>query len=522
MNPVFEKKVLALNSPDWYPLIKQIKRGLEKESLRVNSHGEIVNTLHPKGLGSSLTHPLITTDFSESLLEFITPPTEDLDKPFEMLDEIHRYVYHILQDEMLWASSMPCKLPKEGEIPIAVYGSSNLGVLKNIYRRGLGYRYGRTMQTIAGIHYNFSLSETFWEHYHQLNQSTLPLQVFVTEQYLGIIRNAYRFAWLLPLLFGASPAVSGCFFKGQQPALEKWGEETLMGPYATSLRLSDLGYQNKIQSTINISYNSMDEFLGTMQKAVHTPVPEYSKIGIKKDGQYRQLSDSFLQLEDEHYAMIRPKRVAGEDERMLAALMRDGIEYIEVRALDINPFIPIGIDKETAHILDVFLLTCLLLESPPLTDAENQIIGYNHRQIVKWGRQPGLLIIGNDEKPCIAMEEAGRLLDMMYKAADLLDQAYEKTVFTNACEMAKINFIGSDSLPSARVLREIIDHRGSYFDFAWRWSLNHKRYFDTKGISSLNVEKYQKLAVISHQDQARLESKDTLSFDEYLHRYIEL
>jgi glutamate--cysteine ligase len=521
MNPVFEKKILALDSPHWYPLIRQIKRGFEKESLRVNSRGEIANTLHPKDLGSSLTHSLITTDFSESLLEFITPPTEDLDKPFEILDEIHEYAYHVLHDEMLWASSMPCKLPKD-EIPIAVYGSSNLGMLKNIYRRGLGHRYGRTMQTIAGVHYNFSLSETFWENYHQLNQSTLPLKGFVTEQYLGIIRNVCRFGWLLPLLFGASPAVSCCFFKGQKPALEKWGDETLMGPYATSLRLSDLGYQNKIQSTINISYNSMDEFLRTMQQAVHTPVPEYSNIGIKKDGQYCQLSDSFLQLEDEHYAMIRPKRVTGEDERMLAALMRDGIEYIEVRALDINPFIPIGIDKETIHILDAFLITCLLLESPPLTDVENQIIGYNHHQIVKWGRQPGLLITGNDEKLCIAMEEAGRLLDMMYKAANLLDHVYEKAVFTNACEMAKISLREPDSLPSARVLREMIGHRESYFDFAWRWSLTHKRYFDAKGISRLNVEKYQKLAMVSHQDQVKLENKDTLSFDEYLHRYLEL
>lgn len=155
MKKPFLKRIAALEASSACSTLKNIKRGFEKESLRVNPEKKISNASHPKALGSSLMHPRITTDYSEALLEFITPPTDAVEEPLNILHEIHQFTYSVLKDEYLWAASMPCLLGQENDIPIAEYGSSNFGRLKNVYRRGLGHRYGRKMQTIAGLHYNF-------------------------------------------------------------------------------------------------------------------------------------------------------------------------------------------------------------------------------------------------------------------------------------------------------------------------------------------------------------------------------
>jgi glutamate--cysteine ligase len=486
------------------PSLLGIKRGFERECLRVNTEsGMLSATPHPTALGSSLIHPMITTDFSEALLEFITPPTEDLHLPFKMLLDLHVYTNQHLENEFLWLSSMPCTLPKEADIPIAQYGTSNFGQLKHIYRRGLANRYGRVMQTISGIHYNFSLSDDFWQKYYEDSKSTLSKQDFISEQYLGLIRNSLRLGWLLPLLFGASPC-----------------SDTSIEPYATSLRLSDSGYHNRTQSKNQISYNSLAEFLETMQKAVHTPLPEYTAMGVLKNGTYNQLSDCVFQVEDEHYASVRPKRVSGLEERMLAAILRDGIEYIEVRALDINPFVPIGIDPEMVYLLDAFLVYCLLIESPPLTDAENQRIQYNHNQIVKQGRQPGLTLLDElgQTRDVIAWAEV--LLTDIQKIAVLLDKAYDCIKFTQACAMAKKQISAPETLPSARVLEEMRSHGDSYFDFARRWSLKHQQYFKTQLLSNAEIDKYSLIGRDSLLAQKRLENNQTVPFDEYLRRYL--
>jgi len=521
MSSVFIKRIQELDSSRGFFDLLGIKRGFEKECLRVNKKGMIATTPHPKDLGASLTHPLITTDYSEALLEFITPPLENRGQSFETLMEIHHFTYQMLQDEVLWASSMPCRFSREEEIPIALYGHSNLGKLKHIYRRGLGYRYGRAMQTIAGIHYNFSLSNAFWQRYHHHLQSGSSLQTFISEQYLGLIRNCLRFGWLLPLLFGASPAVLSCFFTGEKPDLQPWGKDSLIGPYATSLRLSDLGYHNKIQKTVGISYNSLDEFLQTMKKAVHTQVPEYEAIGIEKEGDYFQLSDSMLQTEDEHYALVRPKRVSSQDERTLGAIAREGIEYIEVRAIDINPFMAVGIEKEMVFFLDAFLMMCLLMESPPLTAIENQRIGYNQNQIVRYGRQPGLQLMVEEGRTMLVQDWALSLLEKVQIVAGVLDKVYHEDGFTRACSVAKQNLLAFDNLPSAKILQEMKEHQESYFDFAWRWSLKHQNDFRKTPLTMERLEYYQKLAQDSLAAQQALEQKDTLTFDHYLHRYLE-
>ena len=392
---------------------------------------------------------------------------------------------------------MPCRLPEENQIPIAEYGLSNLGKLKNIYRRGLGHRYGRIMQTIAGVHYNFSLPYSFWEQYQQFMQSPLPQAVFRSEQYLGLIRNCLRRSWIMPLLFGASPAVCLSFFKDKTFTLassqdfELWRENTLIGRHATSLRMSDLGYQNPMQLKANISYNNYVDFLQTMRNAVHTPVPEYTRIGVKKAGEYCQLSDSILQVEDEHYASVRPKRVSAWGERMLSAMFREGIEYVEIRGLDINPFLPIGIEKETVYFMDAFLIVCLLKASPPLTDAEQERIRYNQKQVVERGRAPGLELLDEEGKSRTLLDLTSQIFEELQVAAELLDTVYpsSRQAFTRACTLLQERVVENTHLPSARILQEMVEHEESFYEFGARWSLNHQRHFQVQAEKFLRRKK---------------------------------
>jgi len=231
------------------------RKGLEKEGLRVDADGFIAQTPHPEALGSALTNPAITTDYSEALLELVTPVCESTEELLGALDGIHSYVHQHLGDEVLWPLSMPCRLDGDASIPIAHYGTSNIGTLKTVYRRGLAERYGRMMQSIAGTHYNFSMPDSFWENWQKQLGDTGPLSEFRTQQYFWLIRNFRRRSWLLMYLFGASPALDKSFVEGRRHRLDTLDNQTLYEPYATSLRMSDLGYNNQAQSSLDICFN---------------------------------------------------------------------------------------------------------------------------------------------------------------------------------------------------------------------------------------------------------------------------
>src|SRR5690606_33606386 len=196
------------------PLLSGILRGVERESLRVTDGGCMALTDHPIGLGSALTHPQITTDFSESLLEFITPPSHRLHTLLDQLKALHTYTYQHIGDELLWSHSMPCMVGDNDSIPVARYGTTNRGKMKTVYRIGLGHRYGRVMQTVAGVHYNFSLPGSFWAFMHQNEGAVEDLDQYTTRRYFDLIRNFRRNYWLLIYLFGSSPAICRSFVKG--------------------------------------------------------------------------------------------------------------------------------------------------------------------------------------------------------------------------------------------------------------------------------------------------------------------
>ena len=306
--------------------LTSLRRGIEKESLRVRPDGSLATTPHPARLGSALTHPHITTDFSESQVELITGVHSNADACLTELTEIHQVVYRAIGDELLWGASMPCRLPADDAIPIGRYGNSNVGRAKSVYRMGLSHRYGRRMQTISGIHYNFSL----------------PGQLS-NEAYFALIRNFRRHSWLLLYLFGASPAVCASFVADREHELERLSGDTLYLPHATSLRMGRLGYQSDAQSSLAVSYNSLESYGASLQEALTKPYPAYEAIGIRDGDDYRQLATSLLQIENEFYGTIRPKRVIRPGERPLHALRDRGVEYVEVRLMDLDPFQPVGI-----------------------------------------------------------------------------------------------------------------------------------------------------------------------------------
>jgi glutamate--cysteine ligase len=356
--------------------LKGIRRGIEKESLRAQPGGGLARTPHPAALGSALTHPHITTDYSESQLELITGVHASPEDCLAELTRIHQFVYRTLAsegDEMLWVGSMPCGLPPDENIPIGSYGSSNIARAKSVYRMGLGHRYGRRMQTISGIHYNWSMPG------------------LSNEDHFALIRNFRRHAFLLLTLFGASPAICDSFVAGREHPLQRLSEHTLYQPHATSLRMGRLGYQSDAQARLAVSYNSLESYAASLHEALTQPYPPYEAIGIKNlGGEYNQLATTLLQIENEFYGTIRPKRVIQPGERPLHALRQRGVEYVEVRCMDLDPFVPVGIAAPTLRFLDIFLLHCLLADSPPDTPEEIGALGRNQHRTAAFGREPGL------------------------------------------------------------------------------------------------------------------------------------
>lgn len=512
-----EKRLAAL-LPD--PLAGSL-RGIEKESLRVTQDGTLATTPHPVALGAALTHPHITTDFSESQLELITGVHPDAGACTHELTEIHRFVYAHLGDEMLWSSSMPCRLPPDEAIPIGQYGTSNVGMLKTVYRMGLSSRYGRRMQTISGVHYNFSISEQGMAALQNAASDDRPPSAFRTDAYFGLIRNFRRHSWLPLYLFGASPAVCRSFVAGRPHRLQGLSGDTLYLPYATSLRMGPLGYQSDAQRSLAVSYNGLASYAGSLHHALTEPYPEYDAIGVRDgNGGYRQLATTLLQIENEFYGTIRPKRRIRRGERPLHALTERGVEYVEVRSLDVDPFSPVGVDAATMRFFDVFLLHCLLQDSPPDTPAEIATIAQNQYHVAERGREPGLRLQRGRE--AIALDEWGRaLLDDCSPLAEALDRARGGNAYRDALTAAWQTLGNPDATPSARVLREMRErHDNSYLGFAVAKSREHRQEFMAKPLSDEAERRMTQAARQSLAQQRALEESDSVPFEKYRQQYL--
>lgn len=502
-------------------LLKSGLKGIEKESLRINSWGKIAQTPHPAALGSALTHPYITTDYSEALMEFITPPFADIKQTLAFMHRIHQFVYANLADEMLLVTSMPCGTDGDLSIPIAEYGSSNIGRMKHIYRRGLWHRYGRTMQAIAGIHFNYSVPAALWPVLYQISGAHTDLDDFKSAAYFGLIRNFQRQGWLILYLFGASPAICKSFFDSRPQILQEFAEfdeYTVYHPYATSLRMSDIGYKSKNQAGLKIDYNSLAGYVDSLGAAIATPFPDYEKIGVKVAGEYQQLNANLLQIENEFYSTIRPKQVANSGEKPTLALKRRGVEYVEMRSLDLNLFNPIGIDESTARFIEAFLLNCLLQDSPPQDAAEFRINNSNQLLVANQGRQPGLRLNRDGEETGL-QDWALDILQAMRPICALLDQGSIDKPYQLALQQ-QLAVVSNPALtPSARILACMHENQQNFGCFAGRTSALHKQYFQAEPLDEATRREFSEQAAASIRKQAEIEASDTLDFDEFLTRY---
>ena len=499
-------------------LLRQSLRGIEKEGLRVDTRGVLSKRPHPDKLGSALTHPRITTDYSEALLELITGTHHCVEDLIAEITEIQAVVDNTLEDEVMWNHSMPAYLPAEADIPIAWYGTSNTGMLKHVYRRGLAQRYGKTMQCIAGLHYNFSFHEHFWD-VLQLPGVQLPERR--SAGYLWLIRNFTRYSWLLMYLFGASPAVSRDFLRGRDAGLEKLDPDTLYLPYATSLRMSDLGYQNKAQSSLKPCYDDLTTFLQRIYEAVTSPWPAYQSIGTHRDGEWIQLNTNVLQIENEFYSSIRPKRTTGPCERPITALAERGVQYIEVRCLDIDHTETAGIAPQTARFVDAFLLFCATQDSPYFGEA-----GYcaesieNFSRTVKQGRLPGLTL-KRAGKEVLLKDWAQELLVQIDECAGVLADSMGDPEYRQCIALQAGKVQNPEDTPSARLLRALGEQKLSFHDFALNESLKHANKLKAAGLTAQQQKQAQQEAEASFVQQKAIEVQDSEPFGAYVARFHE-
>lgn len=494
----------------------EFQRGIERETLRADARGHIAQTPHPKALGSALTHASITTDYSESLLEFITGVHSNTDELLKELSLLHRFTYAQLNGEVLWPSSMPTALPEQENIPIAYYGDSHIGKLKTIYRHGLWHRYGRKMQTIAGVHFNWSVSDEFWRQWAILNGKTGDLTPFISDEYFGLIRGFRRHSWLLLYLFGSSPAADGSFLDHNSEGLIQQGD-TLIGEYATSLRMSDLGYSNQAQSELFVCFNSLKSYADTLIGAINQPYPAYEKIGVKVDEHYRQLNANLLQIENEYYSDIRPKRTAYSGEKPIHALRNRGVEYLEVRCLDVNPFDPIGINRAQIDFMDVFLLWCLIQDNSTIDSEECRALQKNNLDVAIGGRRPNATLFyrGSQRKLSEVADEA---MNSLMEFAEILDQQIGSKQYQAAVSIQAEKIARPELLPSSQVLNGLSKQR-DFREFCLTQAQQFADYF-LQPLSNEERQHWQLLAKESLVRQKDIEQASYGAFDDFLAQYL--
>jgi len=538
-------------------VLRGILRGIEKEGLRVQPDGTLADTPHPHGLGSALTHPHITTDFSEAQLELITGAHHSVETLLQELTELHQFVYRNIGEELIWCASMPCKLPSDDRIPLGRYGRSNMGRMKTVYRQGLSHRYGRRMQTISGIHYNFSLPAEAWPLLQSVAGVGGPVDRFQDAGYFALIRNFRRHSWLLLLLIGASPAVCGTFVSGHSHGLCGWDTGTYFAPYGTSLRMGRLGYQSDAQAALAVSFNCLGSYAQTLHRALTETYPAYEAIGLRDGDLYKQLATTLLQIENEFYGTIRPKRRIHPGERPLRALGLRGVEYVEVRLVDINPFEPVGIGLQQMRLLDIFLLHCLLSDSPPDSPQEIAAMARNQRRIAERGRDPQLRLhrtaelVPVEASPSAAAaggaqptaelsadlaltdltpadmtpaEWGTRLLRACEPIAAALDRAETgggSSAYRDALAAARAALENFDVLPSTRVLLETdLKHGRSFPAFALTQSARHRSDLLARPLAPEAAARYAQQAAASHRAQRETEAADDVPFETFRQRYL--
>lgn len=517
----FEQRLQNISEKSLSKTLAGRRIGIEKESLRTTANGKLSQLDHPRALGAALTHPSITTDFSESLIELVTEPHDCVDAALAQLNFIHQFVYKNIGDELLWGGSMPCLVDGDASIPIAKFGSSNSGMMKTVYRRGLSWRYGRMLQAIAGVHFNFSLPEEFWRALQEKEGKGGSLKDYMTENYFAMVRNLQLISWLVPYLFGASPAICKSFLLGEENStLIMMGEGTRFQPFATSLRMGDIGYQNSQSGKrrIDVCFNSLKSYSESLTRAMQETSPKYADIGVKVDGEYRQLNDKVLQIENEYYASVRPKAVPSPKEKPLSALWNQGVRYLELRSLDLNVLAPAGITSSQGRFLEAMMIYSMLEDSPDLSQPEIVDIEGNLLAVAHGGRDTEMLLKRRGKKTALS-DWGNEILQKIKPICELLDVDRNDGAYLSAWQEQQEKMDEPAATPSARVLDSMIENNESFFDYGLRKSQEHRAWFDKQPIDEQQLAKMEQTVADSLAKQLQREADDEVNFDEYLAAY---
>lgn len=495
------------------------KIGFERESLRINEK-KISAEPHPKELGSALCNKFITTDFSEAQLEFVTPPITGGVDALQFLEDIHHFTTQMIGNEVIWPLSMPISIESQEDIPIAKYGKSNIGKLKELYRKGLSYRYGRMMQAISGFHYNYSVPEAFWnsDFLNEIEGNYLNVD-FRSALYLNQIRNIYRFNWLIIYLFGASPIVSNSFFNesGIPVEFKKLGNKALYLPNSTSLRMSRYGYQNARRKMINVSLNSVDQYVKDLKTATNTINLEFEKLG-QQHSEIVQLNNCMLQIDDEYYAIVRAKSAIESSLSTTEKIKKSGIDFIELRSLDLNPFSKIGIDKDTACFIEVLLGHCFIRQGSLIKIEDMKIINENDALVAENGGDPDLQLLRNGRKTKLS-EWGNILLDELLPIAEVLDDYSYK--YTRAIESAREKVNDPLKTLSAIYLDEFTSTGKDFDDYGIDTASSNKEFFLKREraenkLWNLLEEQVGESRILEKE----IEDNDTEDFEKFVEEYI--
>ncbi|MFO7788411.1 MAG: glutamate--cysteine ligase, partial [Halospina sp.] len=341
-----------------------------------------------------------------------------------------------------------------------------------------------------------------------------PLTEFRTQQYFWLIRNFRRQSWLLMYIFGASPALDTSFMNGSRSGLAPLGDRTLFQQGATSLRMSDLGYNNQAQSSLDICFNRLETYTDTLDNAIHTTWPPYQKLGLFRDGERIQINDSVLQIENEYYSAIRPKRTTESGEKPLHALQERGVEYVEVRCLDLDPFSAVGVTEDQLDFMDLFLLHCLVSDSPLIDDSECKSLDNAFQDVVRHGRDPGArFCFGAGAEP---LAQAGhRILDRMEELAAVLPGAerYRAVLAT-----MRTRLDDPAQTPSGRLLSELGDGQ-DLVDWGLARATAQQAQVRARAADDWDAH----LATMARQslaDQKAVEDAESEDFETFLARYL--
>ncbi|MCS5422092.1 MULTISPECIES: bifunctional glutamate--cysteine ligase GshA/glutathione synthetase GshB [Psychrilyobacter] len=433
--------------------------GIEKENVRVDSSGHLAMTKHPEIFGDKLKNPYITTDFSESQVEMITPSMDTVEETYNFLESLHDMVSLELKEEYLWPQSTPPSLPAEEDIPVSIFEETCEGNRAQKYRDYLSKKYGKQKQLLSGIHYNFSFKDEFLYLLHK-ESKTSDFKLFKDEIYLKISRNFFKYRWILIYLFGANPSIHGTYSRKCVDMLDEVAPDSFSYTSGNSFRNGMCGYKNK--EVFNISYNSRAEYVKDIKKLI---------------------SQEKLINEKEYYSPIRLK--AKDNTNLLKSIEEDGIEYLEVRLLDLNPMIKTGISIDQLYFVHLFLLFCLFTDEDSLTEKEIWEGNKNHELVAHYGRKTDLELFNQGEFKFL--KDLG--LDIISKMEKIVeDLGISDLNYINTLREAVESFYDTDLLISSKIESGIREE--GFIDF----NLNlAKKYYKESLVDNFALRGYEDL-----------------------------